>query len=43
MQLIQTAAEFDHGSVKPPRGKGGIALALPLHPDMILLDLNRKT
>lgn len=41
MQLIQTAAEFDIVG-EASGGKDGIALALALHPDMILLDLNMK-
>lgn len=40
-QLIQTAAEFDIVG-EASGGKDGIALALALHPDMILLDLNMK-
>jgi two-component system nitrate/nitrite response regulator NarL len=41
MQLIQTAEEFDIVG-EASGGKDGIALALALHPDMILLDLNMK-
>ena len=41
MQLIQTADEFDIVG-EASGGKDGIALALALHPDMILLDLNMK-
>lgn len=41
MQLIQSADEFDIVG-EASGGKDGIALALALHPDMILLDLNMK-
>jgi len=41
MQLIQAAGEFDIVG-EASGGKDGIALALALHPDMILLDLNMK-
>jgi len=41
MQLIQTADEFDIVG-EASGGKDGIALALALHPDIILLDLNMK-
>lgn len=41
MQLIQTAGEFDIVG-EASGGKDGIALALALQPDMILLDLNMK-
>jgi two-component system, NarL family, nitrate/nitrite response regulator NarL len=41
MQLIQTAEEFDIVG-EASGGKDGIALALALHPDIILLDLNMK-
>jgi two-component system nitrate/nitrite response regulator NarL len=41
MQLIQAAPEF-HFVGEAPSGREGIARALALQPDMILLDLNMK-
>jgi len=41
IQLIQAAPEFRFVG-EAPSGREGIQLALGLHPDMILLDLNMK-
>ncbi len=41
IQLIQAAPEFRFAG-EAPSGREGIALALALQPDMILLDLNMK-